>query len=82
MDLLYALKNQEVDAIITSNSQAIYWNDNETGTYRLVGSEFPVGLGYGIMTTLGNTTLMVRINQALISLEQDGTYLNIYKDSF
>ncbi len=82
MDMLYALKNQDVDAVITSNSQATYWNDNETGSYRLLGSEFPVGLGYGIMTTLTNTPLMLRINQALVSIEQDGTYLNLYKDSF
>lgn len=82
MDLLYALDYKQVNAIITNRTQADYWVANNQDTYQLLGPEFPIGEGYGIMAKFGRTDLMNKINKALIAIEKDGTYLNLYKSSF
>lgn len=82
MDMLYALNKQQVNAIITNSSQALYWMANNTNVYKLLGKAFPVGEGYGIMAKLGRNDLITKINNALLSMEQDGTYLKIFESSF
>lgn len=80
-DMLSALNDQTVNALLTNHDQALYWMANSKN-YQLVGKEFPVGDGYGIMAKLGRNDLITKINQALLSMEQDGSYLKIYKSSF
>lgn len=81
MNMLNALTKNDVDALITNQSQALYWIANSK-TYRLLGPKFPVGEGYGIMAKLGRNDLINKVNQALLDMENDGTYLKIYSRSF
>lgn len=81
MDMQYALNEQEVDGIITNASQAKYWVTNDTD-YRALGASFVLGEGYGIMARRGREELIDDINQALLSMEKDGTYLSIYERNF
>jgi ABC-type amino acid transport substrate-binding protein len=82
MDLIYALDKKQVAAIITNRPQADYWIANNQNMYQLLGPEFPIGEGYGIVAKLGRTELMNTINKTLVTMEKDGTYLNLYKSSF
>ena len=81
-DLLYALSNEDVDAIFSNEKNIQFWYMNNKELYRLVGSKIPIGDGYGIMAKIGNEDLMTRINQALMKMEADGSYLQIYKRYF
>ncbi|WP_133129722.1 transporter substrate-binding domain-containing protein [Legionella yabuuchiae] len=79
MDMLAALNNQEVKAIITNPEQAMYWISNSRN-YQLLGNEYPVGEGYGIMASKNKGHLIDQINDALTKMENDGTLLKIYRD--
>ncbi|KTD82943.1 transporter substrate-binding domain-containing protein [Legionella waltersii] len=82
MDMLNALEKKEVDAVLTNDSQATYWIANGSKTLKTLGKKFKIGEGYGIMAKLGRTDLISQINKALLDMENDGTYLAIYKKSF
>lgn len=81
MAVFKALQTQEVNAVLTSYTQALYWAANNKNI-KLIGKKFLVGDGYGIMTQLGRNKLMRKINKALLAIEADGTYLRLYQDSF
>lgn len=81
MDMLYALERGQVDALLTNYVQTVYWVSN-SNAYQLLGHKYLFEDGYGIMTRLGQDALIQRVNQALLAMEQDGTYLKIYQDSF
>lgn len=79
---LQALSNENVDALIADTGTAKYWVATNSGMLKLVGQEIPVGIGYGIMANKTSTELIARINNALLSMENDGTYLKIYNRYF
>lgn len=81
-NMLNALDNQEISALIADSGQVSYWADNSMSTYKLLGNSIPNPLGYAIMTKLGQDALIKQINQALIDMENDGTYLQIYNLTF
>lgn len=81
MEMLAALENNSVDAVLTGYPQAVYWVSNDTAI-KLVDKQFDIGSGYGIMTKLGNDDLMKQINKAILDIEADGTYVNLYEGSF
>lgn len=81
MDMLLALNQKKVDAVVTNFSQANYWIANNPNI-KLLGKKFIIGEGYGIMTNFQNQDLISRINKVLISMEKDGTYLKIYENTF
>ncbi len=80
--MLDALSHNKVDIILMGDEPAKFWNVNNTGVYKLIGSKIPIGKGYGIMANKGQDALMKRINQALLNMEEDGTYLQIYTRYF
>ncbi|HAT9593342.1 TPA: transporter substrate-binding domain-containing protein, partial [Legionella pneumophila subsp. pneumophila] len=45
---------------------------------KLLGDSFPFGVGFGVVARLDQAELIEKINQALIEIENDGTYLKIY----
>jgi len=49
---------------------------------RLVGSRIPIGDGYAVIANKGSEALIAQINQALLSMEEDGTYPQIYSNYF
>lgn len=82
MDMLNALDKGQVSAILTNAEQATYWISNGGNKYKSFGNKFKIGEGYGVMAKLGRNELIGKINTALVSMEKDGSYLNIYKRYF
>ena len=81
-DVIDALQSKAVQAVF-SNTEAIhYWYMMNKDQFRLVGDPFPIGNGYTIMGNRGNEQLITQINQALYSMEQDGTYTKLYDRYF
>lgn len=81
IELVNALENKQVDAIVIEHSRAIYWLAN-TNNFKKLGHTFRAGEGYGIAAKLGSNNLVDKINKALIEIEKDGTYLQIYQEYF
>ena len=81
-DLLVKLDDESIDAILMDAPTAKDWATNDSNQYRLIGTRIPIGKGYGIMATQDQEKLISQINQALISIEADGTYLKIYSHYF
>lgn len=77
-DLLQGLGNNDVDAGLLDSATAEYWVANNGDLFKLIGKNIEVGLGYGIMANKDNTQLINSINSALLSMENDGTYLRLY----
>lgn len=80
-DLFEALSDEVVDIILLDNATAHYWVANNS-QYKLVATELPIGIGYGIMTNQQNGALIKRVNEALTSMQNDGMYLKIYNRYF
>lgn len=78
-NILRELRNKKIHAVLTDLDRAKHWVSDKAMDYRLLGSEFRVGEGYGIAAKLGREELMSQVNQALLDMEEDGTYLNIYQ---
>ena len=81
-DLFQAVADDDVDLILLDEASAQYWMTNNGVSFKSVGKPIPMGVGYGIMANLSNSTLINRVNNALISMENDGSYLVIYKRYF
>lgn len=81
-DLLDGLNNGTLDVVLMDAEAAQNWYANNSKIYKLIGSPIPVGNGYGIMANLYQHKLLSEINQALLSMESDGTYLKIYSQYF
>ncbi|WP_133131148.1 transporter substrate-binding domain-containing protein [Legionella yabuuchiae] len=67
-----------IDTIILDNEAAKYWASYNAELYQLIGTKLPVGKGYGMMAKLGQNALFSEINKTLLSMEEDGKYLEIY----
>jgi len=81
-ELLNGLNNDKVDAILMDAEAAKNWVSNNSDLYKLIGTQMPIGNGYGIMANPNQTQLVAQINQALLSMEADGTYIKIYSRYF
>lgn len=81
-DLLQAIGNGDIDLIMLDYVTAQYWINNNDRLFKPVGSAMNLGTGYGIMTTQDKSELIYRINKALNDMQNDGTYLSIYKRYF
>lgn len=82
-DLVSALGNKSVDAIIMDHSIATYVVNNDIiDGSMFVGNKIPAGDGYGIFTLKKNANLITQINSALVNIESDGTYTAIYNKYF
>ncbi len=81
-DLLNSLNSNSIDVMLTNAAAARYWFSNNSGVYKLIGIQIPTGQGYGIVANAGQDKLIQQINQALLEMEADGTYLQIYTRYF
>lgn len=80
--LLEGLEDNKVDAVLISSEAATYWFANNSTLYKIIGSKIPIGEGYGIIANKDRDALMAKINQALLDMEADGTYLRFYTRYF
>ncbi|HAT1722174.1 TPA: transporter substrate-binding domain-containing protein [Legionella pneumophila] len=76
--LITALNQQEVDALLMDDFSDDYWITNNNALFKGLGKPFPVGIGYGIMAKMDSKMLMNQINQALKHIEKNGFYLSLY----
>ncbi|HAT8179218.1 TPA: transporter substrate-binding domain-containing protein [Legionella pneumophila] len=81
-DMALALSNQKIEAIVLNVSAAKYALSNSSIELKLVGDKIAIGNGYGILALKNNAPLIMKINQALLQIEKDGTYLEIYNTYF
>ena len=81
-DLLEALTKNTANVVLMDAEAAKNWYANNGSLYKLIGTQIPVGKGYGIMANKSQDKLMTQINHALLSMEADGTYLKIYTRYF
>lgn len=80
--LLTALTNKEIDVMLLDGPNANYWVVSSHDVYKTIGNPIPVGLGYGFMGNKNQGEIIKKMNQALLDMEDDGTYLNIYNTYF
>jgi len=81
-DLISGLAAGEVDVMVINASDARYVVNNSNQSLKLVGGKIPMGEGYGIIALKKNNTLIRRINQSLVDMESDSTYLTLYNNYF
>lgn len=80
--LMMALTNESIDILFTNAAVVDYWYYNNTTLYKRVGAKVPVGGGYAIMATTRQEMLITKINQALLEMLSDGSYLRVYNTYF
>ena len=81
-DMMDALNAKTIDAVILDKQTAEAWWVANASELSYVGAPFPLGLGLGIMSNKLNDALIARVNQALLNMQSDGTYLKIYNTYF
>lgn len=81
-EVLGALQNREVNVIYINSSVARFIVNNGMSHFKLVGNKINIGQGYGILALKKNAALIEKINDALLDMEADGSYLKIYNQYF
>ena len=81
-NLIADLKNKEIELALIDGFTSDYWISASEGTLKTVGDAIRVGNGYGIAALPDKQQLMQSINQAIVDLEKEGTYLRIYENYF
>ncbi|HAT8966191.1 TPA: transporter substrate-binding domain-containing protein [Legionella pneumophila subsp. pneumophila] len=81
-DMAIALSNREIEAVVLNANAAKYAMSNSATELKFVGDPIPIGNGYGILALKNNAPLIMKINKALLQIEKDGTYLEIYNTYF
>lgn len=78
-DLLSDLAQNKLDVIAINNVIAYRLQTNDLYNIKFVGKNISLGDGYGIIALSDKTPLIDEINKAILSIEQDGTYVSIYQ---
>ncbi len=73
-----ALNSGEIDTFVMQTATTKYWLSNTSGAFKAIGRPIPIGLGNGAVGMLSASGLMDQINQVLLDIQQDGTYVQIY----
>lgn len=81
-DMLQDLSDHKIDLIMFDLIGASYWVNNDTVEFKLVGEAISFGMGYGVIANPNQRALIARVNAALSAMENDGTYLAIYRRYF
>ncbi|WP_131783422.1 transporter substrate-binding domain-containing protein [Legionella gresilensis] len=81
-DVMNALNNKQIDAAFLNYMTANYWVMTCGDQLQDLDIETPLGEGIGIMSVPNNSNLINQINQQLLQMEKDGSYLKIYNTYF
>ncbi|KTD76526.1 transporter substrate-binding domain-containing protein [Legionella waltersii] len=81
-DMGTALLNKQIDAVIINQRSASFIISNMVNNFKTVGNKFTIGEGYAMFALTTNADLIKQINQALLNMENDGSYMNIYNAYF
>jgi glutamine transport system substrate-binding protein len=77
-ELMDALNKQDINVAFMNAVAADYWVIHSANMYKRIGGRIPIGNGYGVMANQGQEALVEKINQALLSMMADGSYVAIY----
>ncbi|KTD24293.1 glutamine ABC transporter [Legionella lansingensis] len=78
-ELLTALDNHEIDALILDAGAANFWITQTGDKYEQIGPVVHVENGMAIMTTKANGELIQQINKALLTIANNNDLLEIYQ---
>lgn len=85
-ELVNALISKKIDVILINDQAARYIVDNlsspQDNNLKLVGDKISIGSGYGIITLKSKSALIDQINNSLLQMEKDGSYLKLYNEYF
>jgi arginine transport system substrate-binding protein len=81
-DMFAALSNKTISAVFLYRSDVTYWNHNGSNLFKSLGPVVTLGEGLAIMSLPQHADLIHKINQVLIQMEQNDTYINLYKTYF
>ncbi|WP_419418512.1 transporter substrate-binding domain-containing protein [Legionella sp. D16C41] len=81
-DVITALNNNEIAAAFLNYISARYWVMTSGDQLQNLDTETPLGEGICVMSLPKNTGLVNQINQQLLQMEKDGSYLKIYNTYF
>lgn len=78
-DMMSDLAQNKIDVVVLNNAVAYSFLNNNFYNIKLVGSDIPLGQGYGIIALADKATLIANINKAILNMQEDGTYVSIYQ---
>lgn len=80
--LLDALVKNNIEVALVNSIAANYWHANSGGIYKLLGDKIQLGFGYAAIARKDNIYLVARVNQAILAMQNDGRYQQIYNRYF
>lgn len=78
-DLLSDLAKNKIDVIVLNNAIAYRLVNNNMYNIKFVGKNEELGDGYGIIALPDKAPLIEKIDKAILNIQNDGTYVSIYK---
>jgi ABC-type amino acid transport substrate-binding protein len=78
-DMISALMAHKIDLILLNSSVVNTYIDNNLYNIKVVSREIQLGDGYGIVALPDKADLIKSINQAIVTMQTDGTYLSIFR---
>lgn len=80
-DIVTALNNNLISAAFIRRSSVRYWTLNDLA-FRELGPVHQIGTGIGIMSTPQHAALIMQINQVILNMESDNSYITLYNTYF
>lgn len=80
VSLIAGLNQGDIDAIFLDSIALNYWRQNSGGLLINLGKPMRVGGGFAIMALPQNAALIESLNQQLLKIEKDGSYINLYNN--
>ncbi|WP_019215149.1 transporter substrate-binding domain-containing protein [Legionella tunisiensis] len=77
--LLSGLDNHTVDMILLDAGAAMYWQEQSSNLYEIIGPAITLPEGMRIVGLYNNQKLISLMDAALVKMENDGQLLTIYK---
>ena len=82
VELIHALTAEKIDLVFINYYGAKYITNTTGNKLKFIGDKIPIGNGYGIVTLKRHSLIINKINQILMTMEKDGSYLKIYNEYF
>ena len=81
-DLITALDSGNIAVAFTHQATANYWQLNGGDRFKILGNVMLVGKGTAIMSTVTNTALMQKINDAIDKIKKESIYKTLFNTYF
>lgn len=76
-DALTALTYKQINLLILDYPTARYWVLQNPNTFQIIAEPIDLGLGFGIAVNKRNDVLLAKLNNALMTIKQNGVYQQI-----